>query len=320
MNPNWDYATIQRIHRRLRQQLKPIEGIVSIAFGQARKDGALDPRRPFAVCIYVQRKRTRLTTAQRLPKSFALRWKAGSSYRSLELASDVVACREAHWTVRRARSEGDRPQISLVAPIVRWDQQIQSRTSTRYAFVTVAHPFRNLRIDSLVQITDPQDRWKYFATMIARAPVSSGRDVALLEITPSTLQAIGPRTPHRGIVAWDTLFQRLGHHGKLLRPDGTFPFQWTIFHPQFESIEGLGALKDLFEGTAERSEVFGPGTSGAAWMDQSNLACLQTAGLPFTTFRSGLGQALSPLLEWSQHWLSRQPGFIPSSFALEALV
>lgn len=320
MNLNWDYATLQRIHRRLRLQLKPIDGIVSIAFGQARKDGAFDPHRPFAVCIYVRRKRTRLTTAQRLPKSFDLRWKAGSSFRSLEVASDVVACREAHWTVRRVRSEGHRPQISLVTPVVRWKQRFHSQTITRYAFVTVAHPFQNLPINSLVQIADLQDRWTYFATLIARAPIYSGRDVALLEITSSTLQAIGPRMPYRGIVTCDSLFQRLGNHGKLLRPDGTFPFQWTVFHPRFEGIEGLGALRDLFEATGETAEVFGPGTSGAAWMDQSNLACLQTAGLPFTAFRSGLGQTFQPLLEWSQLWLTRQPGFIPSSLAFEGLV
>ncbi len=98
-----------------------------------------------------------------------------------------------------------------------------------------------------------------------------------------------------------------------------FRFRWGVYHPKFESIFQLGPLRDMFEGFGSIDDQFGPGTSGAAWANGSQLASLQTAGLLAGQFRNGLGQSIVPLIQWSLGVLARNPGWVAGSLVVDSV-
>lgn len=321
MIEDWTYESLCRLHRSLRRRLKGHQGIVSIAFGKARRQGVFDRSRPFAVCIYVRKKRQRLAASQRVPPSFTLRLKGDMLFDRYELPSDVVECRSCRSTGRLLFAGTSHLQMGTLGPLLRWKTQGAGKDSFRLAFLSVAHPLRHVPLQGLVEMADRYGERVSFGRLLARSSLGSGRDVALIEVTSQALKAMAPHyQASPGLWGIDELLKRLGRPGRIIRFGSTPLFQWGVFHPYFQDVEGLGPIKDLFEGISDdETGPFLPGTSGAAWMAEHRLACLQTASFVDHRFRVGLGQSILPLLEWTMLYLSKSPEYVPGSLQVESV-
>lgn len=319
------YTQLVEIHKTLKRRFRHVEGLVSIGFGCARRSGRIDQSRGFSVCLYVRRKKARPRIAQRIPKCVELPPKLAKQLGLRKLPTDVVECVGAQSTGRTSQVEvGAELKEATCGLLVRWKQG----TESRFGFLCVGHVFVGASPGQTVRIASADGLYRVYGEFIARTPQSQSLDTSLIEVMESSLAELAPESvsPPISVATGDQLIQDLQSDGsirpldaRLLRSDGSRSFRAGVFHPQF-FVDGVGYVKDLFDGLTSTGFTFQEGTSGAVWMTEFGVSCLQTASFAAGSFRRGLGQMIWTRTSWLFHdVLSHRPHFDTSSLTFHSI-
>lgn len=292
---------MRRISRTLQERFVDHPDVESVGFGVALRDGKPDPERPFAVRLWVKRKRSERSLGEdrRLPPSLRVRVKRGRNFETLDLPVDIEGLNKIRSTA------GVDPGLVTASCIVRWRQD----PPFHYGLVTCAHGFKRVGLASGSPLSVTAQSGVLNARLRWQSPDTRRVDAAVVEADTAAMRTwLGGALPQSQRKVLDIgdlpllcAFKTAGWtHAQ---PTPTKLLYLTYTPGPIRLSSELPPLRHVVEAQAEPQDTFEPGTSGAAWDTANGLVGIQVAGRVTDGFRSGfaislrssLGQAFAAL-------------------------
>ena len=283
---------LRRIHDSALRRLRACdaENVVAVGFGRALKAGRFDPKRATCLCIYVKRKRRRVSARRRLPSQITVRWRRGATLMAHTFPTDILEVGKLRAAARPSLAQGD---AFVVGIRVRW-RRVRSRM-VESAWLTVGHPFYGSTVREAARIAWP---WR----VLLRSRRGSRFDAALLE-NPGE-GSVGDNAGdarHLPVVTLEALRDLPGAEGELVAESRRGEIRFQAYLPRLE-VPGVGRLVHVVSALGDRG-TFEPGVSGASWLVGGLPAAMQVAAVA-SLFELGFGQALTSTLVWAEQALS----------------
>ena len=283
---------LRRIHDSALRRLRACdaENVVAVGFGRALKAGRFDPDRVTCLCIYVKRKRRRVSARRRLPSSLTVRWRRGDTLMAHTFPTDILEVGNLRAAARPSSAQGD---AFVVGIRIRW-RRVRSRM-VESAWLTVGHPFYGSTVREAARIAAP---WR----VLLRSRRGSRFDAALLEDRGEG--SVGDNAGdahHLPVVTLEALRDLPGEEGELVAESRQGEIRFQAYLPRLE-VPGVGRLVHVVSATGDRG-TFEPGMSGASWLVGGLPAAMQVAAVA-SLFQVGFGQALTSTLVWAEQALS----------------
>jgi hypothetical protein len=304
----------RRVHETLYRRLpkSAVNDIRAIGFGPAIRNGQYDASRPIAACIYVDRKRRKVSGDRKIKPQIAVRVKRGRHYEETVVPTDV---RELPQLVPSGKFVSTLSDVWLgsAGVLIAWKF---TGPTWNWGVVTGSHFTQSLALGDIAVLQTVQHIGPNIpAILLTRSTAVESVDSSLFRVQVSDLILHGlvnqTNPPLAGSV-WsetnlsDRLLQSRSGQSLWAFP-GTNRFQTGTYFPQSgRLVPPLGNLKNVFlvSGEGSISDPFREGTSGTAWQVEGKAAAIQVAHDP-KHLQTGLAQFLDTQLIWAKKKIQR---------------
>ncbi len=291
----------RRIEATLRRRFRSTDpdNFVAVGLGHALRNHRFDRTRDNCVCVFVRRKKRRISVTREIPSEVRVRLRDGRHYRTLTWATDVIAVGklQASAVYRQYGSS-----LFTVGLKVGWSGG--ALQGDQPLWMTVGHPFYTPR-GSRAGARRSNDDFH----AIAQTRRGSRFDAAIVKASLAA-ETSDDEGEHWPVLSLPELVAVPGRAGESVRAEGRFPMKFQAFLPRLP-IEGVGTLVNVVSG-AGKTQTFEPGTSGAVWLHEGIPAAMQVAAVQ-PRFRLGFAQALTSSLVWAEQAIRQlAPGRSPA--------